>query len=102
MSEENMNVVRSFYEALDRADLEAMLELTDPAIRIHDPDLPGGGEFSGREQAREFLTGWRGSWDEYPVELADGHLLTLRDGRVVHLRTYLSQVEALEAAGLSG
>jgi uncharacterized protein len=126
----NLRLVRRLYEELERGDLDAMLDLTHPDIRIYDPDLPGGGEFEGREQAKKFLSNWRESWDDYsieiedlqqagdrvvaltrhrgrgkgsnvPVELADAHVWTLRDERATHLRTYLDRTEALEAAGLS-
>jgi ketosteroid isomerase-like protein len=130
MSEENVEIVRRLYEALGRGDLDAILELSDPDIRIYDPDLPGGGEFKGKEQAMAFLKGWREPWDDYsvevekmreagdrvvaltrhrgrgkgssvPVELADAHVWTFRDGRATHLQTFLDRAEALEAAGLS-
>jgi uncharacterized protein len=130
MSEENVEIVRRLYKAFGRGELDAMLDLSDPDIRIYDPDLPGGGEFNGKEQAMVFLRGWRESWDDYsvevedlreagdkvvaltrhrgrgkgsavPVELADAHVWTFRNGRATHLRTFLDRAEALEAAGLS-
>jgi len=125
----NIALVRRLYRAVDQGDLETFLDLSDSKIRIEDPDLPGAGEFQGRDQAREFLSQWLGSWDDYsveieglrqagervvaltrhrgrgkgsrvPVELADAHVWTLRDGRVTPLRTYLDRAEALEAVGL--
>jgi ketosteroid isomerase-like protein len=36
-----------------------------------------------------------------PVELADGHVLTIRDGRIISTRVYRDRADALKAAGLS-
>src|SRR5262245_35084100 len=36
-----------------------------------------------------------------PVELEDGHVLTIRNGRIISTRVYRNRADALKAAGLS-
>ena len=52
MSDADIRTVRHSYEALNEGDVEAALEALDPdAVWRDSPELPGGGEFRGREDA---------------------------------------------------
>ena len=43
----------------------------------------------------------RGAGSEVPIEQRSWHVVTHRDARVIRLRAFLREAEALEAAGLS-
>ena len=45
--------------------------------------------------------GGRARHTRLPVEFSFVHLITLRDGKVIHMKTFQTKAEALEAAGLS-
>jgi ketosteroid isomerase-like protein len=129
MSEESMEVVRRFYAAVVAADIERAVELCDAEIDVEDPDLPGGGTFHGREGMEsyliQFLEPWehlsiemeglqaagdrvvalthlraRGKESQLETELRDAHVWTVKEGRLIAVRTYLDRAEALRAAGL--
>jgi hypothetical protein len=94
-------------------------------------DVPGlSGVYRGMEAVRQFWREWYGAWDtlQFEYELVDAGdrvvilldlrmrgrhtgievpfgkfawVPTFRDGLMVHVKLYMSQSEALEAAGLS-
>jgi ketosteroid isomerase-like protein len=128
MSQENVEVVRRFYEAGD--DMAASLELLDPGFQWWDrDDDPGATVHRGHDgfskhmaeleadvemqvEVSEFidagnhvvaavLVHGRGRASGAPFEDHELHVLRLRDGKVTELREYRSRAEALEAAGLS-
>ena len=48
MSDENVTLVRTSFEAFGRGDIPGVLDTMDPEIEWHDPDvLPYGGKPSG-------------------------------------------------------
>jgi ketosteroid isomerase-like protein len=125
----NDEICRQLVEAVSERRIDDALGLTDPEIELIDPDLPGGGRFRGHAGAREYLdhllepfeeatweverlipTGamvvgflhgrMRGKGSGIEVDMRDGHLWTLRGGRIVRWRTYLDRAEALRDAGL--
>jgi hypothetical protein len=56
MSEENIDLIRSGYEAYARGDFQAVFALLHPEVEIRQTELlPWGGTYRGREQAREFF-----------------------------------------------
>jgi hypothetical protein len=65
MSQENVEVVRSAYEAFARGDFETALELFHPDIEWHDPDRPGGGTYHGHEGLIRNLEEWLEGWEEF-------------------------------------
>ncbi len=66
-----IEVVRNVYEALARGDVPALLELSDPDIRIYQSeDLPYGGHHSGHSGLMSFLSGVRLAL-ESEVEVAE-------------------------------
>ena len=130
MSQENVEIVRSIYEAFNRGDWDAVyrdfagdVEMTTP------PRGLDAGIFRGRKEAQaywedffrpyeavttepvEFFesgdqllvfikTRARPKGSSAEVEFGTGHLWTIRDGTVVSLRIFPEREKALKAAGL--
>jgi ketosteroid isomerase-like protein len=131
MSQENVEVVQRRYEALNRGDLAAMVELTDPdAVWWDRSDDPWGSTaHRGRDAClrhleeiledaelqthpQEFIDAGdavvvgvrlvgRGRASGVAFEEHEFHVFTLRRGRVTETREYRDRAEALEAVGLS-
>src|SRR2546425_11841771 len=56
MSQENVELVRLRFDAVNRGDLDALVELTDPnAVWWDLPDDPGAGPHRGREAGLQHL-----------------------------------------------
>ena len=129
MSQENVEVVRGFYEAFTRGDLESALAAFDPTIVAYDHDIPDAGEYRGLEGLVRWQADWESSWESWrwdpeefieagdhvvavlrvhaqgrgsgvDVERLDGAVWTLRDSKCIRLDYYGSTAEALAAAGL--
>ena len=130
MSRENVEIVRRMYDAFARGDYETSLSYNDSEIEFSQPgDEPGGGTYHGHEGVIEAFAKWLGAWDDYGVEAEElidfgddvlartrhhgrgkgsgvevemqiFQLLTLRNGKVVRMRMYYDEAEALEAVGL--
>ena len=130
MSQENVEIVRRFYEAANRNDLPAVLELLDPGFEWWDrKDDPGATGHRGRDgfaqhlaemeadvemwvEAKELIDAGeyvvapvrvhgRGRASGAPFEEHEVHVLRLRDGRIIELRENRTTTDALEAMGLS-
>jgi len=131
MSQENVEIVRSFYRAWARDDLPGPVELMDPEIEYVNPTRavePGTRRglsafktavervFEGYEtwqiELEEFravgdqvavVVRYRARWREsgVQVEVRESALWTLRDGRVSQYAWFHEPADALEAAGLS-
>jgi ketosteroid isomerase-like protein len=129
VSEENLEIVRLLYRAMDARDLEAIAELVHPDAEWIPDSRVGEGPVRGRENVIRFfadraemfdgirtelerfwetddkvlvfvrLTG-RGRASGARFDVRIGHLWTLRDGAVVRGEGYGDRTEALEAAGL--
>jgi ketosteroid isomerase-like protein len=131
MSQENVELVRRRFEAFNRCDLAAMIELTDPTAvwwdRADDPwgaiahrgrdacmqhlaEILEGAELQADPQ--EFIDAGdsvvvgvhlvgRGRISGAAFEEHEFHVFTLRDGKVTETREYRDRADALEAAGLA-
>ena len=56
MTDSNASVIRGFYEALDRGDVPAIVDLLDSKVEWRTPvSLPYGGTFHGHDGFRDFL-----------------------------------------------
>jgi uncharacterized protein len=69
---DNVDVVKSAYEAFDEGDLDKVLEdFADDAVwqGSNSTELPGGGEHSGKDEISEVLKSIVGAWDEYELKL---------------------------------
>ena len=128
MSQENVELVRGFFEAYLRGDLETALAGFDPKVEIYDHDIPDAGEYRGLEGLLRWQDDWGREWESWrwdpeeyidagdrvvaalrvyakglrsgvDVERLDGVVYTIRDGKCVRLDYYGSKNEALEAVG---
>jgi ketosteroid isomerase-like protein len=128
MSEENVEIVRRAYEAVRQRNFDAFLGLHDAKVQLT-PLRPEGATYHGHEGVRKYweelfdvfpdfsaeineirnlgdlvfvaahIRG-RGMGSDVPVEQPIWQLGEIRGGRVIWWRSYPSEAEALEAAGL--
>src|SRR3954469_18897110 len=73
MSQENVEVVRRFIQALPRAqtsgDWQPVLAEVDPAVEIDDLDITlDTGRFRGRDSVRKWIGVWMESWESWSLE----------------------------------
>ena len=130
MSEENVEIVRALYDALNRGDWEGVFRDTHPEVEVTTQRGTAAGTSRGHEAVKrkiEDLLGPFETWtlepeeffevEDYVVvfvktrarpvgssvemEVRNGHLWTVQDGTIRSLKTFAVREEALEAAGLS-
>jgi uncharacterized protein len=130
MSQENVEIVRSAFEAYKRGDLAAVLEAVDPSVVVVQPLELGGTTQHGHAGVVEAFGMWPEEWDDYDTDLVQtidagedvvvvarqrgrsretgmeldarfSFLMTLREGKIAQLRLFAHEHEALEAVGLS-
>jgi ketosteroid isomerase-like protein len=128
VSQEDVEVVRSAWEAFARHDNAAIFPLYDPDVEIR--DVFHDRVYRGLDGVREFFRDWLSSWDGYrseveewidagdivvailhawargkqsgvPVEMYQAHVWTLREGKLWRLRIYPTKADAVKALGLS-
>jgi ketosteroid isomerase-like protein len=130
MSEENIEMVRSFYEAFNRGDWDAMFRDAHPDFELTTPpQLPNAGTYRGREECQRFLQDGLAAFEasivepeeffesgdrvvavytnrvrpkgsSAEIENRNAQLWTIRDGKVKSVRFFPNPRDALEAAGL--
>jgi ketosteroid isomerase-like protein len=72
MSQENVEIVRSSWEAFNRGALDAFIDCFDPEIELHDvPNYPGAAAHFGRGAFRRHVEGFRDAWGEVRVEIEE-------------------------------
>src|ERR687891_1549582 len=128
MSEENVEIVRSIYDAWAKGDFSSA-EWADPDIEFVTPD--DGLETRGAEPMAKKWGEFLGVWTDYAVlpeefrdagdrvlvfvrfrgtgkgsgaplgDFAGANLFTVQNGKVTRLVLYSDRAEALEASGLS-
>jgi ketosteroid isomerase-like protein len=130
MSQENVEIVRSIYEAFNRRDWDAAFRDAHPEFEMTTP--PGGprsGRYRGREECQGYLEGWievfeastiepekffengdqvvvfvraraRPKGSSAEIEIRNGHLWAIRNGKAMSQRVFPKPEKALEAAGL--
>jgi ketosteroid isomerase-like protein len=131
MSQENVEIVRSAVEAYEHEGLDGSMRYYAPEIEWSTTDLSiERATYRGHDGVRRFFgsfdrefddlrfdvedlidagnqvivtirIGGRGKASGAPVERTWSYVCSLRDGMIYHVRTFTSQAEALEAAGLS-
>jgi len=68
MSQENVEIVERGWAAWVRGDLDALLELFDPAVEwetIHLEGWPEDAVYFGRDGVRRFFEEWLASWERF-------------------------------------
>ncbi len=123
---DNVDLIRSGYEAYARRDFAAVFGLLDPEIEIVQTDqLPWGGHYKGHAQAQEFFRKlaadteatpqpetYISAGDEVvaigrlkgkakhtgkPIDLAIVHVWTVKNGRVTKFAAYIDTPAMQEA-----
>jgi ketosteroid isomerase-like protein len=86
VSDADIETVRRSYEALNEGDVEAALEALDPdAVWRDSPELPGGGEFRGREEVSRFLGEFLAEWRDFHQRIDEAIREGDRVAVVIHL-----------------
>jgi ketosteroid isomerase-like protein len=130
MSQENVEMVRSVYEPLNRGDWDAVFRDAHPEFEITTQRGVAAGTHRGQEAVRKQVEDLLGPFEEWAMEpeaffeggeqvvvfvklrsrpkgssaemeVRNGHLWTIRDGAIRSLKTFAVREEALEAAELS-
>ena len=125
-----MEVVQALYQALDRHDTEAWLDLLVPDVEIVSGLLPDQPLVRGHEGVKRYRAALREVWGDSirirPEEVIDHeervvaivriestglssgvaldspvvHVFAFRDGKITRLETFASRSEALQPVGL--
>jgi ketosteroid isomerase-like protein len=131
MSEENVEIVRRCYEAVNRGDLASADAYLHPEIEFHTyVQSPEAGVYRGKEAVRKYNETLFGQFEVIRFEVTDlvdagdrvvvlttqhavpkggqqemnvhvAEVWAIRDGLLVERRSYSTKTEALEAVGLS-
>ncbi len=130
MPEQNVEIVRRLYEAMNARDADAVTELAHPDVEWIPDSRVGEGPIRGRDNVIRFFAERAAMFDELRAktercwgkddrvlvfirvtgrghasgaefEIRIGHLWTRRDGVVVRGEGYGDRGKALEAAGVS-
>ncbi len=129
MSQENVEVVRRVYDALNRVDFDAAFDEMHPDVEIVFERAPDAGTLQRREAIQGFLEDYLAAFDSMVFEpekllengdqivalvtrrarpkassgemvVRNGHIWTLRHGRILSMKSFPDPEKALEAAGL--
>ena len=130
MSQENVELVRRYYDLLNARDVHGCLELVAPNIEVAQPDLPDGGRYQGAAGWQRWNDALEEAWREMrwePHEFIDAEdavvvavrfvgtgshtsivhsverfqVMRVRDARIVFTTGYGRRAQALESVGLS-
>ena len=130
MSEENVELIRRYFEEWNRSGGEGTVDFRHPEIEIHDPpNFPDADRYVGEDVVRERVevyleAGWDGIFRELeffdagdevvvsmrvtgrspiggvPLDVKATQLFLVEDGKIRRIRQFLSHEEGMEAAGL--
>jgi ketosteroid isomerase-like protein len=130
MGQENVELVRSLFDAYLRGEEGAALELISPGIAVTQfPDQLDGRTFHGHDGVREAMDSWINAWDEWSIELLSAReigadvlaialqrvrgktsgalitseaafVFTIREALIVRWQMFGTEAEALKAVGL--
>jgi ketosteroid isomerase-like protein len=122
MPPDYLELVRASYAALERGDVDYLLDHSDPDIEVAEPpDLPGSRTYRGYDGLVEAIQNWVGESDEFHVDverLIDAgnarvitlvrhhgrgksvHLHTGRDGKIIRWEMFGALDDAFAAIGL--
>jgi ketosteroid isomerase-like protein len=129
MAAENVEVVRSLFEAFNGGDYARCFDFIDPHVEWEDPrGIPGGGVHHGHDGVQAWFGRWLAAWDDFGVEAEEltgvgDHVIaterlrgvgrssgvpidqgwvavyTMRDRRIVRRTDYPDREQALAAVG---
>ena len=126
MSEANIDLVKSLYEAFGRRDVAAIFGMIDSSIEIHQTELlPWGGQYKGSQGLQTFFAKLMGYVDsqlaadrfldagddvvmigrthgktrakETPFDVTAIHIWTVRGGKIVGFHSYIDTPAMLKA-----
>jgi ketosteroid isomerase-like protein len=131
MAQTNLALVQAAIDAFFRGDEPAMLRVAAPDVVIaQPPDQPDRQDYHGHDGMRQVMAEWIGNWDDWSLEILSARevrdlvlatarqqgrgkasgasfdaeiafVFTVRDEQIVLWQMFLSEQQALEAAGLS-
>jgi ketosteroid isomerase-like protein len=84
MSQENVEMVRAWYEAFNRRDFEAFLEFVDDEAEFESRLIAMEGDYHGHEGVRRWWENFLGVFPDYTVEVLE--VRDLGDITLAHLR----------------
>jgi len=132
MSQKNVKLVQSAFDAYFRGDEPALLELVAADVLITQfPEQVDVRDYHGHEGFRQVMTEWIGSWEDWSIEILGARELgdlvlatarqrgrgivsgapmdaeaifvfTVREGLIARWQMFSSEEQALEAVGLAG
>jgi ketosteroid isomerase-like protein len=131
MSQENVEIVRAIYEALNHRDWDTVFRDMHPDFEMTTQRGPTAGTHRRREAVQGLIEDAIATFDSLVLEpeeflengdqvvalvtararpkggsvdivVRNGHLWTVRDGTIFSLKTFPAPEKALEAAGLRG
>lgn len=130
MSQGRFGDLEKSYDAISRRDVDGWLEHVHPDAELYElAEVPDARVYRGRaeirgwiEAALDLIQGWQWTPEEVleddgetsvirvhlavrgnsgaPVEMVVFHVIETKDGKIVTMRAFLDQAEALEIAGL--
>jgi ketosteroid isomerase-like protein len=69
MAKKTDQLLRNFYEGLNQGDVDAVVDLCDPAVEVYkDPDVVAVLAPRGHEEVARYLRSWLDTWDLYRTE----------------------------------
>ena len=72
MSQENVEIVRLGFEAIERGDLALLEESTLPdVVMIQPPEVPDAKTYEGPGAIREAMEDWPAQWEDFRLDLLD-------------------------------
>ena len=129
MTAENVEIVRSIYEAFNRRDWDSAFHDQQPQVELILPPGPSASPLQGREQVQAYWEDLGAAFDQAiaepeevlesgdevvavvkirarpkgssaEIEIRTGHLWTFRAGKAASMRLFPKPEDALAAAGL--
>ena len=131
MDKEQHDLLKNFYDALDRDDVDAAMGLCDETVEVYQsPEVVATLPARGHRDVAKYLHGWYESWHAYspqPTEFIESgdqvvvmvelkargkgsrfeieermaDVFTLKNGKISMLRLYVEPKVALRSAGIS-
>jgi ketosteroid isomerase-like protein len=72
MSDENVELVRLGFEALERGDLALVEEFTESdVVMVQPPEVPDAKTYEGRGAIREAMEDWPTQWEDFRMDLLE-------------------------------